>query len=213
MSGTAVRALKRSEDVVVALIALVLLAPLLLALALAVRIWLGSPVLFVQARPGRGARPFRLLKFRTMREGTGADGAPLPDAQRLTRFGTMLRSTSLDELPEFINVLRGDLSLVGPRPLLMEYLPYYTPTEARRHEVRPGVTGLAQIKGRNALTWEERLALDVHYVDHGGFWLDQKILLSTLLTVIKREGITAQGHVTMPRFDEHRRTGRSGPQP
>jgi lipopolysaccharide/colanic/teichoic acid biosynthesis glycosyltransferase len=208
MSGRCARAAKRAEDVVVALLALALLSPLLLAVALAVRIWLGGPVLFVQSRPGRGGRPFRLLKFRTMRDGTGPDGKPLPDHLRLTRFGALLRSTSLDELPELINVLRGDLSLVGPRPLLMEYLPCYTPEQARRHEVRPGITGLAQVKGRNALSWDERLALDVRYVDGWSFWLDQKILVSTLITVVKREGIAAQGHVTMPRLDEQRRAER-----
>jgi sugar transferase EpsL len=181
---------------------LLALWPLLLLVALAVRIGLGSPVLFVQERPGVGGRPFRLRKFRTMRNATDRDGKPLGDDKRLTYLGRFLRSCSLDELPELWNVLTGDMSLVGPRPWLMEYLAHYTPEQMRRHEVRPGITGWAQVNGRNAASWEERLRLDVWYVDHWSFWLDLRILLRTVWTVIRREGISAEGHATMPRFDQ-----------
>jgi len=191
---------KRAFDIVVAALLLVLLAPLMALTALAVRIRLGRPVIFVQPRPGKGGRIFRLYKFRTMREVHGPDGAPLPDAERLTGLGRVLRASSLDELPELWNVLRGDMSLVGPRPLLVEYLDRYSPRQARRHEVRPGITGLAQVGGRNLLGWDERLELDVRYVDERTFWLDLKILLLTLGTVVRREGITGEGHATMPEF-------------
>ncbi|HET7584809.1 MAG TPA: sugar transferase [Gemmatimonadaceae bacterium] len=193
-------AVKRAMDLAAALAALVLLSPVMLLAALAVRIALGKPVLFRQTRPGLHGRPFVLYKFRTMRNATAPDGTPLPDAERLTPLGRLLRSTSVDELPEMWNVLKGDLSLVGPRPLLMEYLPLYTPEQARRHDVRPGVTGWAQVNGRNALTWEEKLALDVWYVDHRGTALDLRILLRTLKQVIVRHGISHQGHATMERF-------------
>ncbi len=187
-------------DVLVAGMALVLLALPLLLLGSMVRLKLGSPVLFRQVRPGLYGRPFMMVKFRTMTDERGADDDLLPDAQRLTAFGRFLRASSLDELPELWNVLRGEMSLVGPRPLLMEYLPLYSPEQARRHEVRPGITGWAQVNGRNALSWEERFKLDVWYVDHRSLWLDLRILWLTVRKVIVREGISAQGEATMPRF-------------
>src|SRR5262249_39482885 len=156
--------------------------------------------LFVQDRPGRGGRPFRIYKFRTMRDERGADGTLLPDVDRLTRVGSFLRATSLDELPEFFNVLRGDMSLVGPRPLLMEYLERYSPQQRRRHDVRPGITGWAQVNGRNLSSWNERLALDVWYVDNRSFSVDLRILAMTIGSVLQRSGITHEGHVTMPKF-------------
>lgn len=192
--------MKRALDVCVALGALVLLSPVLVLTALVVRVHLGAPVLFRQQRPGRGGRPFTLVKFRTMRDARDAAGRPLPDAERLTRVGRWLRSTSLDELPELWNVLRGDMSLVGPRPLLVEYLDRYTPEQARRHDVRPGLTGWAQIHGRNAQTWDDRLVLDVWYVDHRTFWLDICILARTLVLVARRDGINAVGDATMAEF-------------
>lgn len=192
--------MKRVMDVSLAGLVLLLLAlPLLLLCGLVSR-KLGSPVLFRQVRPGLQGRPFIMVKFRTMTDERGADGELLPDAQRLTSFGRFLRATSLDELPELWNVLRGEMSLVGPRPLLMEYLPLYSPEQARRHEVRPGITGWAQVNGRNALSWEKRFKLDVWYVDHHSLWLDLRILWLTVRKVIVREGISAQGEVTMPRF-------------
>ena len=196
------RVAKRALDLVVALAALVLLAPILLGIALAVRIGLGRPVLFRQQRPGLGGRPFALLKFRTMTDARDAAGQPLPDDRRLTPLGQLLRRTSLDELPELINVLKGDMSLVGPRPLLIDYLPHYSPEQARRHEVRPGLTGWAAVNGRNATSWEQRLAQDVWYIDHRSFALDCRILLMTVVKVIRQEGISQDGHATMPRFDE-----------
>jgi lipopolysaccharide/colanic/teichoic acid biosynthesis glycosyltransferase len=200
-------ALKRIVDVLVALAALLVLAPLLLALALAVRLSLGTPVLFRQARPGRGGRPFVILKFRTMREARDAAGVPLPDAERLTALGRFLRATSLDELPELVNVLRGDMSLVGPRPLLTEYLPLYSPEQARRHEVRPGVTGWAQVNGRNAISWEEKFDLDVWYVDNRSFLLDLRILVLTVARVLGRAGVNQEGQATMQRFTGSRGAG------
>lgn len=192
--------MKRLLDIVVSASMLVLLAPFLILLAALVRSRLGSPVLFRQIRPGRDGRPFMMVKFRTMRDARDAAGNPLPDSERLTPFGGFLRSTSLDELPELFNVLKGDMSLVGPRPLLMEYLPLYSPEQARRHEVRPGVTGWAQVNGRNALSWDEKFALDVWYVDNRSIWLDVKILVLTTYKVLKRSGISAEGEATMPRF-------------
>jgi lipopolysaccharide/colanic/teichoic acid biosynthesis glycosyltransferase len=165
-----------------------------------VRRKLGSPALFRQVRPGLHGRPFMMVKFRTMTDERGADGELLPDAQRLTAFGRFLRASSLDELPELWNVLRGEMSLVGPRPLLMEYLPLYSPEQARRHEVRPGITGWAQVNGRNAVSWDERFKLDVWYVDHRSLWLDLRILWLTVRKVLVREGISAQGEATMSRF-------------
>ncbi len=191
---------KRLMDIVGATLGLVLFAPVMALVAVGVWLDLGRPILFRQVRTGLHGRPFVLVKFRTMREATGPDGQPLPDAERLTRFGRFLRATSLDELPTLWNVLKGEMSLVGPRPLLPEYLPLYTPEQARRHEVKPGITGWAQIHGRNALSWEERFRLDVWYVDHQSLWLDVKILLLTFWKVIKREGISAPGHATMEKF-------------
>jgi sugar transferase EpsL len=191
---------KRLFDVFVATVALAVFSPVILIVAVLVRIRLGSPVLFRQQRPGFHGQPFELVKFRTMTDATDRDGRLRSDEERLTPFGAFLRSTSLDELPEFVNVVRGDMSLVGPRPLLMRYLELYTPDQARRHEVRPGITGLAQISGRNAQTWDERLALDVHYVDTRSFRTDLAILVGTVLAVVRREGVSADGHATMPAF-------------
>lgn len=192
--------LKRSLDIVVSSIVLLVFSPLMLGIALLVWRQLGRPVLFRQVRPGLHGKPFVMYKFRTMTDARDASGNLLPDRQRLTGFGQWLRSTSLDELPELFNVLKGEMSLVGPRPLLMEYLDRYTPEQARRHEVRPGITGWTQIHGRNALTWEEKFKLDVWYVDNWNLWLDIKILWRTLWVVLKRDGISAQGHATMPEF-------------
>ena len=196
---------KRAIDVVLVLIGMVLLAPLFAVLAWKVRREFGSPVLFTQARPGLHGEVFRLRKFRTMSDERDADGRLLPDEQRLTRFGRFLRSTSLDEIPEMVNVLRGEMSLVGPRPLLVEYLEHYTPEQHRRHEVRPGITGWAQINGRNNMTWDDKLALDVWYVDHRSLWLDVRILLKTLWVMVTRQGVSLDGHATTRRFDEERR--------
>ena len=179
---------------------LTMLSPFLAFVALAVWATLGSPVLFAQVRPGLAERPFRLFKFRTMTGAKGADGVPLPDQDRLTPFGRFLRSTSLDELPELWNVLRGDMSLVGPRPLLLEYLPRYSSEQARRHTVRPGITGWAQVCGRNALSWDERFRLDVWYVDNVALRLDISILLRTVGSVLRREGISSGSHATMQKF-------------
>jgi len=192
--------LKRVFDIVVSAVALTVLAPVMGLIALAVWRTMGRPVLFRQARPGLHGKPFVMYKFRTMRDLRDAEGNLLPDEARLTPFGRWLRSTSLDELPELVNVLRGEMSLVGPRPLLMEYLERYTPEQARRHEVKPGITGWAQIHGRNNLSWDERFKLDVWYVDNWSLWLDVKILWRTLWMVLRREGISAQGHATMPEF-------------
>ena len=192
--------IKRGLDIAIAVTALLLAAPVLLFVAIAVRVNLGGPVLFRQQRPGLHGRPFTMVKFRTMRDALGRDGRPLPDADRLTPFGRLLRSTSLDELPELWNVVRGDMSLVGPRPLLMEYLDRYTPEQARRHEVRPGVTGWAQVNGRNAQSWDERFRLDVWYVEHRSLRLDLQILRRTLALVLRRTGVSANGEATMPVF-------------
>jgi lipopolysaccharide/colanic/teichoic acid biosynthesis glycosyltransferase len=191
---------KRLFDMVAAALALLLLVPVLVLLVWQVRRKLGIPVLFRQSRPGRYGEPFEMIKFRTMRDAFDAEGRPLPDSERLTAFGRWLRATSLDELPELWNVLKGDMSLVGPRPLLLEYLPLYTPEQARRHEVRPGITGWAQVNGRNAISWEEKFALDVWYVDNRSFWLDMKILWMTAKKVLARDGISAAGEATMPKF-------------
>ena len=192
--------MKRLFDLLVALLALLLLALPLLLLMWLIRRKLGSPVFFRQVRPGLDGMPFEMVKFRTMTDERGPDGQLLPDAVRLTPFGRFLRSTSLDELPELWNVLKGDMSLVGPRPLLMEYLPLYTSEQARRHEVRPGVTGWAQVNGRNAISWEEKFELDVWYVDHQSLWLDVKILWLTVKKVLVRDGISAAGEATMSKF-------------
>lgn len=179
---------------------LIVASPLLVGVVLCVRFWLGSPVLFRQERPGLAGKPFVMIKFRTMTDARGPDGTPLSDGERITRFGHFLRATSIDELPELWNVLKGDMSLVGPRPLLMEYLPLYSPEQRRRHEVRPGVTGWAQVCGRNSLTWDEKFAADVWYVDNRSFGLDLRILWLTAKTVLRREGISAANDATMPRF-------------
>ena len=191
---------KRILDLALTVPALTLLAPLVAIVVLAVRIRLGAPVLFRQRRPGLGGRPFTLLKFRTMTHARDQQGRLLPDSERLTRLGRFLRATSLDELPELLNVLQGDMSLVGPRPLLMQYLGRYTPEQMRRHNVRPGLTGWAQINGRNAISWEQKFALDCWYVDNQSFLLDLQILLRTAGTVLRREAISHEGHATMSEF-------------
>ena len=191
---------KRLFDLAVLLLTAPLWLPALGAVAVLVRLNLGRPAFFRQARPGRHGRVFELIKFRTMTQARDAQGHLLPDAQRLTRFGRWLRSTSLDELPEVLNVLRGEMSLVGPRPLLVQYLDRYSPEQARRHEVLPGLTGWVQVKGRNALTWEEKFRLDVWYVDHRSLWLDLRILLLTVWQVLRRHGVSAPGAATMPEF-------------
>ena len=197
--------MKRFMDILGAVIGLVLLSPVLLVVWAMIRRDMGSPVLFLQTRPGLNGQPFRMVKFRTMRDANDADGNPLPDSERLTNFGRFLRSSSLDELPELWNVLKGDMSLVGPRPLLMEYLTLYSPNQARRHEVRPGVTGWAQINGRNAISWDEKFELDVWYVDNRNLWLDLKIIWLTIRKVLKRDGISAAGEATMPKFEGENR--------
>jgi lipopolysaccharide/colanic/teichoic acid biosynthesis glycosyltransferase len=191
---------KRMLDLVVTIPSLIVLAPVFLLVAAVVRATLGAPVLFRQARPGKDGRIFWIYKFRTMTDKYGPDRSLLADAERLTTIGTFLRQTSLDELPELWNVLKGEMSLVGPRPLLVEYLEYYSETQRRRHEVLPGVTGLAQVSGRNAITWEEKFALDVWYVDNVSLELDVTILMRTIARVIRREGVHADSHVSMPRF-------------
>jgi len=192
--------MKRITDIFLSLIGLVVLSPLLAVVALLAAFKLGRPVFFRQVRPGLHGRPFSMIKFRTMTDARDENGVLLPDADRLTRFGAFLRATSIDELPELWNVLRGDMSLVGPRPLLMQYLPLYSPEQARRHEVRPGLTGWAQVNGRNALSWPERLALDTWYVDNRSMRLDIYILFKTLQKVIWREGISQPGEATMRQF-------------
>lgn len=191
---------KRLMDLMVSASLLVLLSPLILITALLIRWKLGAPVLFRQSRPGLHGRAFTMVKFRTMRNATDRHGQLLPSEQRMTRLGSVLRATSLDELPELWNVLKGDMSLVGPRPLLMEYLPLYSAEQARRHDMRPGITGWAQVNGRNALSWEDKFRHDVWYVDHASLWLDLKILLLTVKKVVAREGIAAKDHVSMPPF-------------
>jgi lipopolysaccharide/colanic/teichoic acid biosynthesis glycosyltransferase len=192
--------LKRIVDILGAALGLLLLSPMLVAVALIVRRHLGPPVYFRQVRPGLKGKPFEMIKFRTMRDGIDADGRLLPDAERLTRLGRFLRSSSLDELPELWNVLKGEMSLVGPRPLLMEYLPLYSSAQSRRHEVRPGVTGWAQVNGRNAISWEEKFAYDVWYVDNQSFLLDARILWMTIIKVLMRKGVSAEGEATMSKF-------------
>jgi lipopolysaccharide/colanic/teichoic acid biosynthesis glycosyltransferase len=192
--------IKRLIDIAGSVLALICLSPILLLVALLVRTRLGAPVLFRQERPGKMGKPFRMIKFRTMTDRRDADGRLLPDADRLTPFGRWLRATSLDELPELWNVLRGDMSLIGPRPLLMQYLPLYSKEQWRRHHVRPGVTGWAQVNGRNALSWDEKFALDVWYVDHHNLWIDLRILFLTVKRVVGRDGISAAGDATMPVF-------------
>lgn len=192
--------LKRLIDITASGAALVALSPVLAVTAYKVKKDLGSPVLFKQTRPGLNGKPFEMIKFRTMKDATDKDGNLLPDSERLTPFGQKLRSTSLDELPELWNVLKGDMSLVGPRPLLMEYLPLYSSEQARRHNVRPGVTGYAQVNGRNAISWEQKFALDTWYVDNQSLWLDIKILAKTVKQVLIKDGISATGEATMSKF-------------
>jgi len=192
--------LKRLIDLIFGFLALLVLFPIVGIVAWKIRKNLGSPVLFKQVRPGKDGKPFEMVKFRTMRDAVDANGNPLPDSERLTPFGNWLRSTSLDELPELWNVLKGDMSLVGPRPLLMEYLSLYNSEQYRRHEVRPGVTGWAQVNGRNAISWEEKFKLDVWYVNNQSFWLDIKILWLTVKKVLVRDGISAEGEATMSKF-------------
>ena len=191
---------KRLFDLIASTLALIVLSPVLALTALLVRIQLGGPILFRQQRPGYQGRPFHIFKFRTMIDRFAPDGSLLPDSERLTRFGRVLRSTSLDELPELFNILRGEMSVVGPRPLLMEYLPLYSTEQARRHGMPPGLTGWAQVNGRNALSWQDKFRLDVWYVDHWSFWLDLKIIFLTLVKVFKREGITQEGQATAEKF-------------
>ena len=191
---------KRGFDLLATVLGLVVVLPIMLVTGLLVRIILGSPVLFRQQRPGYKGRPFITYKFRTMTDARGPDGMLLPDADRLAPFGRFLRSTSMDDLPQLFNVLRGEMSLVGPRPLLMKYLELYTPEQRRRHDVLPGMTGWAQVNGRNALSWDERFRLDVWYVDHWSFWLDVRILFMTLGKVVRREGISQPGHATAEEF-------------
>lgn len=192
--------IKRTMDFLISLIGLIVIFPILAIVAILIRLNMGTPVIFRQVRPGLHGKPFTMYKFRTMKDERDGQGNPLPDEQRLTRLGRFLRATSLDELPELWNVLKGDMSLVGPRPLLMEYLDRYTPEQARRHEVKPGITGWAQVNGRNAIDWEEKFKLDVYYVDNWRLSLDIKILWLTILKVVKHEGISAEGHATMPKF-------------
>ena len=192
--------LKRIFDVVVSATALLLLSPVIALVAWQISRKMGSPVLFRQTRPGLWGKPFQMVKFRTMKDAVDSQGNPLPDAERLTPFGQFLRSSSLDELPELWNVLKGDMSLVGPRPLLMEYLPLYSTEQYRRHEVRPGVTGWAQVNGRNSLSWDEKFKLDVWYMDNRSLWLDIKILFLTVKKVLVRDGISAEGEATMAKF-------------
>jgi sugar transferase EpsL len=194
------RPFKRIFDILAALLGIILLSPLLLLIALLVRVLHGPPALFGQTRPGYKGTLFRIYKFRTMTDARAADGSLLPDAERLTPLGRFLRASSLDELPELFNILRGEMSLVGPRPLLVQYLERYSPEQMRRHDVLPGITGWAQVNGRNALTWEEKFALDVWYVDNWSFWLDIKIILLTVWKVFKREGISQPGHATAEEF-------------
>ena len=192
--------LKRVLDIAIASTALVLLSPVYALVAYKVKKNLGSPVLFHQVRPGLHGKPFEMIKFRTMKDAVDAQGNPLPDSERLTPFGKMLRATSLDEMPELWNVIKGDMSIVGPRPLLMEYLPLYNAEQAKRHDVRPGITGHAQVNGRNAISWEKKFELDTWYVEHQSLWLDFKIMLKTIQKVIAKDDISAEGEATMSKF-------------
>ena len=202
--------MKRAFDFLISASLLILLAPVMALLAIMVVVQMGRPVLFRQERPGLHGRPFTMIKFRTMRNAVGEKGVPLSDAERLTGFGRFLRASSLDELPELFNVLKGDMSLVGPRPLLMEYLPLYSPEQARRHEVRPGMTGLAQINGRNALSWEQKFEYDVAYVDHHSLVLDAKILFKTIAVIVTARGINRSDDVTMTPFEGRKKMQQRG---
>lgn len=198
--------LKRIFDIVVSALALLVLSPVYFLVAYKVKKNLGSPVLFKQTRPGLHGKPFEMIKFRTMKDAVDAQGNPLPDADRLTPFGKMLRATSLDELPELWNVLKGEMSLVGPRPLLMEYLPLYNEKQAKRHDVKPGITGYAQVNGRNAISWEQKFELDTWYVENQSFWLDLKILFKTVQKVIAKDDINAVNDATMPKFEGNKKS-------
>ncbi|HFC8842023.1 TPA: sugar transferase [Neisseria oralis] len=191
---------KRLFDIIASTSGLIILSPVFLILAYLIRKNLGAPVFFTQERPGKDGKPFKMIKFRSMRDAVDKDGNPLPDSERLTPFGKKLRAASLDELPELWNVLKGDMSLVGPRPLLMSYLPLYNDFQFRRHEMRPGVTGWAQVNGRNAISWDEKFAYDIWYIDHFSLWFDMKILFLTIKKVFIKEGISAEGEATMPYF-------------
>jgi lipopolysaccharide/colanic/teichoic acid biosynthesis glycosyltransferase len=204
---------KRLFDLLLTIPGVILISPLLLVLAVLVRIYLGAPVIFRQRRPGYRGEIFTLYKFRSMRDATDSNGKPLPDSERLTRLGRFLRALSLDELPELWNVLKGELSLVGPRPLLIEYLPLYSAEQARRHDVLPGITGWAQVNGRNTLSWQDKFRLDVWYVDHWSLWLDIRILAVTFLKVICREGISAAGTATAPLFTGNADSSTSSDEP
>lgn len=195
--------LKRLFDILITVPGILLLSPIYLVLAVLIALKLGRPVFFTQERPGLKGKPFKMIKFRTMTNEKDNDGNLLPNEKRMTQFGSFLRSYSLDELPELFNVLKGDMSLVGPRPLLMDYLPYFSEEQHRRHEVKPGITGWSQVNGRNAIEWDKKLELDVWYVNNRSFWLDIKILWLTVSKVLKREGITHEDHVAMPRFDQY----------
>lgn len=192
--------MKRTFDLVTALSALVILSPILLVVGICTRFFLGKPIFFVQERPGLDSKPFKLLKFRSMKDAVDSKGRFLPDAERLTRYGRFLRGTSMDELPGLWNVVKGEMSLVGPRPLLMEYLPLYTKQQARRHDVRPGITGWAQVNGRNAISWDEKFAADIWYVENRSLALDFRILIMTIKKVLMKDGVSAEGEATMPKF-------------
>lgn len=209
-AGFYVRYGKRALDLAIAVPALVALSPLMAALAASIRFQMGTPVVFEQTRPGLHGEPFVVLKFRTMNDARGADGKLLPDAERLTSLGKLMRKLSLDELPQLLNVVRGDMSLVGPRPLLMQYLSRYTTWQARRHEVRPGITGWAQVHGRNAISWEQKFEHDIWYVEHVSLATDLKILAMTFLKVLRPDGIEASGHATMPEFMGSNGAGKTG---
>jgi len=197
--------LKRAMDVVGATVALLLFSPLMLLVALVVLITMGRPVLFRQTRPGLNQAPFQVFKFRSMKNATDASGKPLSDAERLSRFGSIMRALSLDELPQLVNILRGEMSIVGPRPLLYDFFPYYSPEEMRRHEMKPGITGLAQVNGRNNLNWDLRLKMDVEYVDQWNLWMDIQIIFKTVWKVLAREGVQTEGHATFLRLDDYRK--------
>lgn len=195
---------KRAIDICGATSGLIILSPVVAVVAIMVFATMGSPIIFTQSRPGLNKQPFKIMKFRSMKNAVDARGKPLSDEQRLTKFGKLMRSLSLDELPQLINILKGEMSIVGPRPLLFDFLPYYSEIEMRRHEVKPGVTGLAQVNGRNNLNWDERLKMDVEYVDNWSIWLDIKIIIKTILVVIKRDGVKTDGHATFLRLDDYR---------
>ncbi len=202
--------LKRLFDILISVVGILVLSPIFLVVAVLIAVKLGRPVFFTQERPGFRGEPFKMIKFRTMTNEKDKDGNLLPNEKRMTGLGSFLRSSSLDELPELFNVLKGDMSLVGPRPLLMAYMPYFTEWQNRRHKVKPGITGWSQVNGRNAIGWDKKLELDVWYVENQTFWLDLKILWLTIVKVLKREGISHEGHAGMPRFDEYVKKQRSG---